>query len=264
MDDLQVRLQYRKSDADDWTKVVDKAQRKKIQNRLAKRKSSKLISHATCSFKVERPPLGTDGVKARKTKRRVLSGQSEDGSQARSPKRRDLLPSSNPNNSLTRSSPGTPATSSASVDDQIQSFGSMPGLFEHRFLQLTQYSLMRALVQNAAFLALDFGLLMDDETLSPWTLSNPYPALSPHDLNPTPNQLATPHHPYLDIIALPAFRDNVLLACLDEDLDDQLCYELHMDSFTVWGSQPWNAMGMLPASYCVLELADDLTVKRGK
>lgn len=40
MDDLQVRLQYKKSDADDWTKVEDKALRKKIQNRLAKRKSS--------------------------------------------------------------------------------------------------------------------------------------------------------------------------------------------------------------------------------
>ncbi len=32
---------YKKSDADDWTKVDDKALRKKLQNRLAKRKSSK-------------------------------------------------------------------------------------------------------------------------------------------------------------------------------------------------------------------------------
>lgn len=119
---------------------------------------------------------------------------------------------------------------------------------------------MRALVQNAAFLALDFFFLMDDEALSPWNLSDPYPALSPHDLSPTTVQLATPHHPYLDIIPLPAFRNNVLLACLDEDLEDQLCYELHMNSFTVWGSQPWNAMGMLHASFRALELADDLIV----
>ena len=40
MDDLQVRLKYKQSDADDWTKVEDKALRKKIQDRLAKRKSS--------------------------------------------------------------------------------------------------------------------------------------------------------------------------------------------------------------------------------
>ncbi len=40
MDDLQSKLLYKKSDADDWTKVDDKALRKKLQNRLAKRKSS--------------------------------------------------------------------------------------------------------------------------------------------------------------------------------------------------------------------------------
>ncbi len=39
MEDLQLRLRYKKSDVDDWTKVEDKALRKKLQNRLAKRKS---------------------------------------------------------------------------------------------------------------------------------------------------------------------------------------------------------------------------------
>lgn len=42
MSDLQVRLRYSKNEKDDWTKVEDKALRKKIQNRLAKRKSSML------------------------------------------------------------------------------------------------------------------------------------------------------------------------------------------------------------------------------
>lgn len=37
--DLQVRLKYSQSEKDDWTKVEDKAVRKKIQDRLAKRKS---------------------------------------------------------------------------------------------------------------------------------------------------------------------------------------------------------------------------------
>ena len=40
--DLQVRLKYSQSEKDDWTKVEDKALRKKIQNRLAKRKSRTL------------------------------------------------------------------------------------------------------------------------------------------------------------------------------------------------------------------------------
>lgn len=42
MTDLQVRLKYGKSEKDDWTRVEDKALRKKIQNRLAKRKSRML------------------------------------------------------------------------------------------------------------------------------------------------------------------------------------------------------------------------------
>ena len=47
MTDLQVRLAYSKSEKDDWTKVEDKALRKKIQDRLAKRKSSTLHSIAS-------------------------------------------------------------------------------------------------------------------------------------------------------------------------------------------------------------------------
>ena len=42
MTDLQVRLKYSQSDKDDWTKIEDKTLRKKIQNRLAKRKSRML------------------------------------------------------------------------------------------------------------------------------------------------------------------------------------------------------------------------------
>ena len=44
MTDLQVRLKYSKSERDDWTKVEDKALRKRIQDRLAKRKSRTLHS----------------------------------------------------------------------------------------------------------------------------------------------------------------------------------------------------------------------------
>ena len=42
LSDLQVRLKYKQSEKDDWTKIEDKALRKKIQNRLAKRKSRML------------------------------------------------------------------------------------------------------------------------------------------------------------------------------------------------------------------------------
>ena len=131
-----------------------------------------------------------------------------------------------------------------SVDLQVAAFFSTPGLCEHRFLCLTQYSLLRGLIENANILAIEPSSLVDDDAVSPWTLANPYPTVPPHDLAPTPVQLCTPHHPWLDIIAPRGLRDNVLLSLMDDNLEDQLCYELHLSSFTIWGSQPWNAMGM--------------------
>ena len=93
-------------------------------------------------------------------------------------------------------------------------------------------------------LALDPFLLADDYALSPWTTLNPYPAFAPHDLNPTPLQLSTPHHPYLDIIAPRPLRDNILLSAVTDEQEEQLCYDMHSGAFTIWGSQSWNALGM--------------------
>ena len=129
-------------------------------------------------------------------------------------------------------------------DNDIQSIFATPGLSEHRYISLMEYSVLRAFVQNAGLLAIDLNLFLDDDALSPWTVSNPYPAVTPHDLNPTPLQLSTPHHPYLDMIALPSLRDNVLLAAMTEEQEDQLCHDMHCGFFTIWGSQPWNALGM--------------------
>jgi len=123
-------------------------------------------------------------------------------------------------------------------------FFATPGLSEHQYIRLSQYSLLRALVLNSNILALDPSILADDDALSPWTLANPYLSITPTDLAPTSIQLCTPHHPYLDILTPPKFRDNILLTLMGDKLEDQLCYELHLGAFMIWGSQPWNALGM--------------------
>ncbi len=130
------------------------------------------------------------------------------------------------------------------ADNEIRSIFANPGLAEHRYIKLIEYSVLRAFIQNASFLAINPCLFVDDDALSPWTTSNPYPALTPHDLNPTPLQLSTPHHPYLDMLAYPSLRDNVLLFVMTEDQENELCQDMHHGSFTIWGSQPWNAFGV--------------------
>lgn len=124
---------------------------------------------------------------------------------------------------------------------------TIAGLYEHRFMCLSQYSMFRAYVQNASIMALDFALFADDESVSPWTIFNPFPEPStnlPYHLRPTDVQLRTYHHPYLDVIASSLLRDNILIATLSDEQEDQLCMDLHSNgSITVWGSQPWSSMG---------------------
>lgn len=131
------------------------------------------------------------------------------------------------------------------VEQQIATFFTIPGLAEHRFIRLTHYSFIRALVQNATLLALDPSIFADNDSLSPWTTSNPYPVMVPYDLAPTTTQLCTMHHPYLDVIAPKNLRDNILLASMDDEMEDRFCYEIHVGGFTVWGSQPWCSQGIL-------------------
>lgn len=142
------------------------------------------------------------------------------------------------------SSSGNSPSLQDDVDNTIQSIFANPGLAEHRYISLTEYSVLRAFVQNASLLAIDATLFADDLALSPWTISNPYPSFTPHDLSPTILQLSTPHHPYIDTIAPPSLRDSVLLSAMTDEQEEQLCYELHCGSFTIWGSQPWSALGM--------------------
>ncbi len=255
MDDLQVRLKFKKNDADDWTKVEDKALRKKLQNRLAKRKSREFYRMPNPGTKIDEANVGsntpksTKNTKEREQKKPEPREISQETSETTSPEsQQDAASPVEPVSdaqALLRISQSLSESRQRldSVDLQVVAFFSTPGLSEHRFLCLTQYSLIRGLVQNANILAIEPSSLVNDDALSPWTLANPYPTVAPHDLTPTPVQLCTPHHPYLDIMAPRGLRDNILLTLMDDNLEEQLCYELHLNSFTIWGSQPWNEMG---------------------
>jgi len=127
----------------------------------------------------------------------------------------------------------------------IEQYVATYGLHEHKFFGLPQYSSMRAVILNIELLGLTPDMLENDDAISPWTISNPFVerSRSIHTLTPTVTQLCTYHHPFIDILANPLLRDNILDAGLTDEQEDMFCRDMHSDGFRVWGSQPWNAFG---------------------
>lgn len=133
------------------------------------------------------------------------------------------------------------------IDDlPLKKFVQLSALSEHRFLVLSEFSVQRAFVNNATMLAIDAAVLADYDGLSPWTIMNPFFAPSksfPQSLSPTPLQLRTHHHPFLDLLAPSGLRDNIHVGVLDDEQEDQLCQSIHEDGLKVWGGQPWSPTG---------------------
>ncbi len=58
-------------------------------------------------------------------------------------------------------------------------------------------------------------------------------------LRPTATQMMNKHHPYIDVLPFPTFRDRVIkLACSEEPMvdEDELCEDLQNDGLICWGS----------------------------
>ncbi|MCJ1380472.1 hypothetical protein MMC17_003577 [Xylographa soralifera] len=223
--DLEVRLHHVQNAEDDWTQQQDQTQRKRLQNRLAQRKRRALIrvikskgTGSVTNHNAEREYEPRDGC--------IISTESA---------------------TLSTPSPKASQDALSSIALHIQVSLVEIGLSEHRFLRLTQYSSLRAQIQNMAILELQPSLFADDESVSPWTIFNPFtpkdPAMVSCPLMPTPLQLSTWHHPFVDLLPSPSLRDNIVSASFDDAQEEQLCYDLHLIGFTIWGSQPWDPIG---------------------
>ncbi|MCJ1403760.1 hypothetical protein MMC11_006983 [Xylographa trunciseda] len=223
--DLEIRLRHVQDAEDDWTKQPDQTQRKRLQNRLAQRKRRALFQTV-------------------KSKNAGLVAQHNAKSQCEPQDGRTI---STESVTLCAPSPQAPQDALSSIALRIQFSLVEIGLSEHRYLRLTQYSNLRAQIQNMTILGLEPSVFADDESLSPWTIFNPFspkdPAMASCPLMPTLLQLSTWHHPFVDLLPSPSLRDNILSASLDDTQEEQLCYDLHLIGFTIWGSQPWDPIG---------------------
>lgn len=108
----------------------------------------------------------------------------------------------------------------------------------HNFLQhtldeqlltpVTRHNVIRAMIENATYLGLTVAMLQDD-IVSPF--NNTFgtavfgAADLPPTLQPTALQIATIHHPWIDLFPIPSLRDALLLGADAYD-EDELCHDL--------------------------------------
>ncbi|RFU29711.1 hypothetical protein B7463_g6640, partial [Scytalidium lignicola] len=120
-------------------------------------------------------------------------------------------------------------------------------------IQLTTISFVAACMSNAAMLGLSLVDLMNKESQSPFYRAQisqeiaqtacdaEFVHLKPQ-LRPSAAQLLHPHHPYLDILPFPVFRNCAiqLLQIQPSPFDpNELCQDLQSDGLICWGSTPF-------------------------
>ncbi|RDW79543.1 hypothetical protein BP6252_04181 [Coleophoma cylindrospora] len=121
-------------------------------------------------------------------------------------------------------------TSSPDFRTYVARTSLYPLSVDHAVLTLMHFNLIRALTHNIEMLGVEPDQMMDDDCISPWTLSQHSPLPKklvkvPPALRPTSSQLTIPHHPEIDILPFPRYRDNILLA--GEKLDEvELCHDM--------------------------------------
>lgn len=117
-------------------------------------------------------------------------------------------------------------------------------------IRLTTISFFAACMSNAAMIGLSPAELMNKKSQSPFyqpqishevaqaTCAAEFVHLKPQ-LRPSAIQLTSPHHPYLDILPFPAFRNCAiqLLQVQPQPFDPaELCRDLKSDGLICWGS----------------------------
>lgn len=133
---------------------------------------------------------------------------------------------------------------------------------DHQLLTLVHNNIVRGLIANASLLSYPWSTICQDESLSgfcPHTsnqeLSTTHSSSLPSSLQPTTLQYKETHHPWLDLIPSPRFRDNILrklaTASQEWDFETELCEDLtgtgrlqlscSRPGFMVWGENSWDA-----------------------
>lgn len=125
----------------------------------------------------------------------------------------------------------------------------LPNIYKNN-IRVKQLMYVAACVANAATLGLIFDSASCEDVESPFfrakisealataACSKEFTELKPY-LRPSSAQIIHPHHPYLDVLPFPVFRERVLrLISTDPPMidEDELCEDLTKDGLICWGT----------------------------
>ncbi|VUC30007.1 unnamed protein product [Clonostachys rosea] len=127
---------------------------------------------------------------------------------------------------------------------------SLPDMFTNH-LHIKLFSTVAAFRANAEAMSINFDDLINVDTVSPFYTASTTPDLAEMvvrtkfhhlkaDLQPTVTQIQHTHHPYIDLIPSPTFRQRVIQALSVEPPmidEDDLCNDFEHDGLICWGSQ---------------------------
>jgi hypothetical protein len=126
---------------------------------------------------------------------------------------------------------------------------SVPDIRQNN-IRIKQVLFVAACVTNASSLGLPLEALNCDSTASPFfrdsasesaakmACLSDFPDVKTN-LRPCAAQLMYKHHPYIDVLPFPTFRERLIkLACAQEPMidEDELCKDLENDGLICWGS----------------------------
>ncbi|KAL4922058.1 hypothetical protein BDW62DRAFT_76872 [Aspergillus aurantiobrunneus] len=220
---------------DDWTGVVDRRERRKLQNRQNQRKWRQRRKANTRAS-----PTGTE-----------VSGTSSASSSTLS------VVDSNPHHTDAKHGDLTCAFAPPNAREYRrwfeatvhQSYLAGSPQIEH-LIGLTRLNVHHAINENIRAIGMDIEYLCTDDSLSIFNIAAPHRTYSidkiPASLRPTQIQRTMPHHPWLDFFPFPRMRDIVIAAAHLFD-DDELCHDLMAfwdtrntgATLVVWG-QSWD------------------------
>ncbi|KAJ5769086.1 hypothetical protein N7520_003645 [Penicillium odoratum] len=221
---------------EDWTGVVDRLERKKLQNRLNQRLYRKCLARFITLVFYSANNLSTD-LGQRKMNRSLLAtagyGIFQPAQEPQLLSRRKIAPAApiptSAENAAIYNFPGLrgPAslcdfdsTTIESLMAKIESWAYNQSLrgtpSAENLLTLVHFNVFKAMAYNALILGLGTNWLKEDalslfNALGPAQMNTPADPL-PMSLQPTMLQHIVPHNPWLDLLPLPRLRDNLLLA----------------------------------------------------